>query len=63
MPRPTQLRGCVAYRLVRVTGGCNMIANIQGGMSMISDCCTIIGFICLICVNILGVIAPLDCLG
>lgn len=40
-----------------------MIANIQGGMSMISDCCTIIGFICLICVNILGVIAPLDCLG
>ncbi len=40
-----------------------MIANIQGGVSMISDLSTVISFICFIIAKILGFIAPLDCLG
>ncbi len=37
-----------------------MIANIQGGVAMISDLITIISFILLIITNIID---PLDCLG
>lgn len=37
-----------------------MIANIQGGVAMISDLITIISFIILIITNIID---PLDCLG
>ncbi len=40
-----------------------MIANIQGGMSMISNLCTVVGFIGLMSVYLLGKLAPLDCLG
>ncbi len=39
-----------------------MIANIQGGMSMISDWSSIIGFISFVIVKLLE-LAPLDCLG
>ena len=40
-----------------------MIANIQGGMSMISEWSTVIGFVSMIIVKLLGFITPLDCLG
>lgn len=40
-----------------------MIANIQGGVSMISEWSTVIGFLSLVIVKILGFVAPLDCLG
>lgn len=40
-----------------------MIANIQGGVSMISEWSTVIGFFSLVIVKILGFVAPLDCLG
>ena len=40
-----------------------MIANIQGGVSMISELSTIIGFLSLVIVKILDFITPLDCLG
>lgn len=40
-----------------------MIANIQGGMSMISEWSTVIGFVSMIIVKLLGLITPLDCLG
>ncbi|KJR46477.1 hypothetical protein UF75_3142 [Desulfosporosinus sp. I2] len=40
-----------------------MIANIQGGMSMISNWSTVIGFTSLLIVKLLGFVAPLDCLG
>ena len=39
-----------------------MIANIRGGMSMISEWSTVIGFFSMVIANILG-LAPLDCLG
>ena len=40
-----------------------MIANIQGGVSMISELSTVIGFLSLVIVKILDFITPLDCLG
>ena len=47
-----------------------MIANIQGGVSMISELSTIIGFLSLVIVKTLDFVivkllelAPLDCLG
>ena len=40
-----------------------MIANIQRGVSMISELSTIIGFLSLVIVKILDFITPLDCLG
>ena len=40
-----------------------MIANIQGGVSMISELGTVIGFFSLVVVKFLGIIAPPDCLG
>ena len=40
-----------------------MIANIQGGVSMISELSTVIGFFSLVVMKILDFIAPLDCLG
>lgn len=40
-----------------------MIASIQGGVSMISEVNTVIGFLSLVVVKILGFITPLDCLG
>lgn len=40
-----------------------MIVNIQGGMTMISEWCTIIGFMSMMIVKLLGLISPLDCLG
>ncbi len=40
-----------------------MIANIQGGMSMISEWSTVVGFVSMIIVKLLGFITPLDCLG
>ena len=40
-----------------------MIANIQGGMSMISEWSTAVGFVSMIIVKLLGFITPLDCLG
>lgn len=61
MLRPTQSKGCVANStFYKVNGSCNMIANIQGGVAMISDLITIISFIILIITNIID---PLDCLG
>ncbi len=39
-----------------------MIANIRGGMSMISDWGTFIGFFSMVIVKLLGLL-PLDCLG
>ncbi len=40
-----------------------MIANIQGGMSMISNVSTVIGFLSLVIGNVLGLVVSLDCLG
>lgn len=40
-----------------------MIADILGGVSMISDLSTVIGFVSLVIVKVLGFVAPLDCLG
>ena len=40
-----------------------MIANIRGGMSMISNMSTIVGFLCLVVGKMLNLVAPLDCLG
>ena len=40
-----------------------MIANIQGGMSIISEWSTVIGFVSMMIVKLLGFIPPLDCLG
>lgn len=40
-----------------------MIANIQGGMTMISNWSTVVGFISMVIVSFLDFIAPLDCLG
>ena len=40
-----------------------MIANIQGGVSMISELSNVIGFLSLVIVKILDFITPLDCLG
>ena len=63
MPRPTQSRGCVANEAWKQEiGDCNMIANIRGGMSMISEWSTIIGFFSMMIAKLLG-LAPLDCLG
>ena len=39
-----------------------MIANILGGMSMISEWSTIIGFFSMMIAKLLG-LTPLDCLG
>lgn len=39
-----------------------MIANIRGGMSMISEWSTIIGFCSMMIAKLLGLV-PLDCLG
>ena len=63
MSRPTQSRGCDANETWKQEiGDCNMIANIRGGMSMISNVSTIVGFLSLIIGKMLNV-APLDCLG
>lgn len=40
-----------------------MIANIQGGVSMVSECSTVISFVSMLIMKLLGFIAPLDCLG
>ena len=40
-----------------------MIANIQGGMSMISNVSTVIGFLSLVIGNVLGLMVSFDCLG
>jgi len=40
-----------------------MITNIQGGMSMVADFGTIIGFLGLVSVKLLSIMTPLDCLG
>jgi len=40
-----------------------MIANIQGGVCMISEWSTVIGFLSLVVVKTLDFISPLDCLG
>lgn len=40
-----------------------MIASIQGGIFMISDMATVVGFLCLIMVKVCRSIDPLDCLG
>lgn len=40
-----------------------MIASIQGGITMISNMSTVIGFICLVVGKMFDIIAPLDCLG
>lgn len=61
MLRPTQSEGYVANStFCKVNGSCNMIANIQGGVAMISNVITIISFVLLIISNIID---PLDCLG
>ena len=63
MSRPTQSRGCVANEAWKQEiGDCNMIANIRGGMSMISNMSTIVGFLCLVVGKMLNLVAPLDCL-
>lgn len=40
-----------------------MIASIQGGITMISNMSTVVGFICLIIGTLFDIIVPLDCLG
>lgn len=40
-----------------------MIASIQGGITMVSNVSTVVGFICLIVGTLFDIIVPLDCLG
>lgn len=40
-----------------------MIANIQGGMSMISNVSTVVGFLSLVVGKIFSLVVSLDCLG
>ncbi len=48
--------------LLQVIGDCNMMANIRGGVSMVSDICTVICFVCFVLVQLISA-TPLDCLG
>jgi len=64
MFRSTQLKGCEANGTWKQgIGNCNIIANIRGGMSMMADFGTIIGFLGLVALKLIDYLQTLDCLG